>query len=188
MVFSSAIFLFAFLPIVFILCILPVPLKFKNAVLIIASLFFYAYGEPVYVLLMLASSIVNYIFGRLLGRSSIKETGLNLEELEVKKYVGIDETKTPYRTFLLVLAVILNIGTLGVFKYTDFILSSINNAFHSSSGNSTSHRNLVLYLPGTFLCYRCVQKSGNRAKKISGSSALYSHVPSACSRTYSKIQ
>ena len=131
MVFSSAIFLFAFLPIVFILCILPVPLKFKNAVLIIASLFFYAYGEPVYVLLMLASSIVNYIFGRLLGRSSIKETGLNLEELEVKKYVGIDETKTPYRTFLLVLAVILNIGTLGVFKYTDFILSSINNAFHT---------------------------------------------------------
>ena len=70
---QSAVFLFAFLPIVFGLCLLPVPLKVKNVFLIFASLFFYAYGEPVYVLLMLASSLVNYLFGRLLGMGSINE-------------------------------------------------------------------------------------------------------------------
>ena len=132
MVFSSAVFLFAFLPIVFGLCLLPIPLRVKNVILILASLFFYAYGEPVYVFLMLASSIVNYTFGRLLGMSSIKKLNVDLDSLEVRKYVGIKETKTPYRTLLLVIAVILNIGTLGVFKYTDFILDSINEGFGST--------------------------------------------------------
>ncbi|MBO4862739.1 MAG: MBOAT family protein [Eubacterium sp.] len=132
MVFSSAIFLFAFLPIVFGLCLLPIPLRAKNVILIIGSLFFYAFGEPVYVFLMLASSIVNYTFGRLLGMSSIKKLDIDIEKEEVKKYVGIEKVKTPYRKLLLTLAVIINIGTLGVFKYTDFVLDSINKGFKLS--------------------------------------------------------
>ena len=140
MVFSSAIFLFAFLAIVFGLCLLPIPLKAKNIILIFGSLFFYAFGEPIYVLLMIASSLFNYAFGRLLGMASIRKLDIDISKEEVKKYVGIEKTKTPYRKFILVIAVILNIGTLGVFKYTDFILDSINKAF-----------NLEIPLPGIAL-------------------------------------
>ena len=111
MVFSSAIFLFAFLPIVFGLCMLPVSIKFKNIVLIIASLFFYAFGEPLYVFLMIGSSIWNYIFGYMLGPSS--------------------EGKEKYRKIILVIAIIVNIGMLGVFKYTGFIIDNINKGLHA---------------------------------------------------------
>lgn len=51
-------------------------LRIRNVLLIIVSLLFYAYGEPVYVLLMIASIIINYIFGRLLGTEN-KETAMD---------------------------------------------------------------------------------------------------------------
>ena len=73
MVFSSAIFLFAFLPVIFCLYyILPSSNSVKNGLLIIASLLFYAFGEPVYVFLMIGSTAVNYIFGRMLGAGDRK--------------------------------------------------------------------------------------------------------------------
>lgn len=74
MVFSSAIFLFVFLPIVCALYFCAPGIKTKNALLIIASLIFYAFGEPVYILLMLASIAVNYMFGRLIGVFSKMKT------------------------------------------------------------------------------------------------------------------
>lgn len=123
MVFSSAVFLFVFLSVVFGLCLLPVPLKIKNVILIIASIVFYAYGEPVYVLMMLASSIVNYIFGRLLGRISFKPEEVNI--------YGPAPYKTRGRKLILFFAVFFNIGILGVVKYTDFVLGNINSIFGS---------------------------------------------------------
>ncbi|MDE5825476.1 MAG: MBOAT family protein, partial [Lachnospiraceae bacterium] len=67
MVFSSCIFLFFFLPIIYLLyCICP-NIKVKNAVLILASLFFYAFGEPVYILLMIGSILINYVLARLIA-------------------------------------------------------------------------------------------------------------------------
>ena len=65
MVFSSTTFLFLFLPIVLIAYYNPIfkSLPFKNAVLIVSSIFFYAWGEPVYVLLMLVSILVNWALG-----------------------------------------------------------------------------------------------------------------------------
>ena len=67
MVFSSITFLFIFLPVTFLLhCILP-GIPAKNGLLIFASLFFYAYGEPIYVLLMIFSTFLNYLFGFLIG-------------------------------------------------------------------------------------------------------------------------
>ena len=63
MVFSSLIFLFAFLPITLILYFL-VPNKYKNLVLLILSLVFYAWGEPIYVILMILSMTFNYFMGR----------------------------------------------------------------------------------------------------------------------------
>ena len=92
MVFSSVIFLCIFFPIVFILhTILPFG-RVRNAVLIIASILFYAYGEPVYVILLLASVLMNYLLG-----------------LGVSGKAG---------KFFLACAVIVNIGLLVVFKYT----------------------------------------------------------------------
>ena len=68
MIFSSLEFLCVFLPVVFALyCLLP-SIKVKNALLIVASLLFYAYGEPVYVLLMIASSFMNYGMARLIAK------------------------------------------------------------------------------------------------------------------------
>ena len=102
MVFSSIIFLTAFLPLTFVLYYLPFSIKYKNAVLILMSLLFYSFGEPVYIILMFGSVIMNYIFGRLLGSGKIN------------------------RKICLIFAVVLNIGLLGVFKYAGFFVESIN--------------------------------------------------------------
>lgn len=109
MVFSSAIFLAAFLPITFILYYLPFGIRYKNTVLVITSMVFYAFGEPVYVFLMAGSVLMNYIFG--VGISA------NKEKLKIKK-------------LLLALSVILNVSLLGVFKYAVFFAESLNGIFN----------------------------------------------------------
>ena len=102
MIFSSCIFLFIFLPFTYIMhCICPT-IKLKNMLLIIVSLLFYTFGEPVYILLMLGSILINYILARLIA--------LNEERSKI----------------FLVLAIILNIGILVVFKYSGLIVKSIN--------------------------------------------------------------
>ena len=100
MVFSSGVFLFLFLPVVILLHTVIRNNKIRNGMLIVASLIFYAYGEPVYILLLLASVVVNYFFGRAVAQSRSKA--------------------------VLVIAVIFNIGVLVVFKYTGFIVETIN--------------------------------------------------------------
>lgn len=110
MVFSSAVFLFIFLPVIFGLSLLPFSLKVKNAILIIASLFFYAFGEPVYVILMVFSTFINYLLGILLGRDFSKNI----------------------RKVFLVIAVVINILIIGVFKYSGFIVETWNAIFHAS--------------------------------------------------------
>ena len=98
MVFSSAVFLFAFLPVVFILHTVIRNTTARNVLLIVASLIFYAWGEPVYVVLLLASILINYLLGRFVwGRKPV-----------------------------LVAAVIVNLAFLIVFKYAGFIVQSIN--------------------------------------------------------------
>lgn len=99
MLFSSLIFLYVFFPLCLLLYFLCRNLKAKNGVLLIASLLFYAWGEPVYLLLMVAVAGANWAFGRLLG-------------------------KQPERKFL-ALAVIFNLLCLGVFKYTGFLLENV---------------------------------------------------------------
>lgn len=105
MVFSSLVFLCIFLPVVFLLyCLFP-SIKVKNALLIAASLIFYAYGEPVYVFLMVGSTIVNYIFGRLLDRKNMAKS---------------------YRKVIIIIAVIVNLSLLGTFKYADMMLDCVS--------------------------------------------------------------
>ena len=98
MVFSSAIFLFGFLPLTFLGQFLFRDIRWKNGFLLAASLLFYAAGEPLYVLLLLGSIAMNYGFGRLVAR----------------------------RRRWLPAAVVLNVLLLLVFKYTDFLLGTAN--------------------------------------------------------------
>ena len=103
MLFSSISFLYYFLPIVLILYF-AVPFKFKNFVLLIASLFFYFYGEPIYTLLMLATTVSSYIHGLLIDRFR----------------------DTKWSKVFLVSSVITSLLVLGFFKYTDFFITNIN--------------------------------------------------------------
>ena len=110
MVFSSTIFLCVYLPLVLLgyyIC----PKKGRNLFLLIASLVFYAWGEPKYVFLMIFSILVNYIFGRLMDKHRENKKRLKL---------------------MLVLSVVIDIGLLSVFKYTDFIITNVNAIFGSS--------------------------------------------------------
>lgn len=111
MLFPSIIFLFCFLPIIlvsyFIICGLIVPSKYriqsKNAVLLIGSLVFYAYGEHLLTLLLVGSILVNWLFGILIGNANEK----------LKK-------------FYLVTDILINVGVFVVYKYLDFILMNLN--------------------------------------------------------------
>ena len=107
MLFSSLLFLFRFLPIVILLYFI-VPRKFKNFILLVSSLIFYAWGEPKYVFLMMATILLDYV------------TGLVLEYyLNRKKAVEAKIT--------LIISVILNLSGLCFFKYIGFLTDNINN-------------------------------------------------------------
>lgn len=112
MVFSSIPFLFFFLPLCLVLYY-AVPfswkgISWKNGILLIFSLIFYAWGEPVYILLMLSASAVDYANGRLMERFG---------------------TTKARRTFFLCCSIIINLSVLAFFKYADFIIASINGVF-----------------------------------------------------------
>lgn len=107
LVFSSLSFLFWFLPI-FLGVYFITPKKVKNFILFIFSLIFYAWGEPIYICLMLFSTVFDYINGLLIERF-----GLNTKGSKV----------------VLIIAMIGNLGLLGVFKYFDFFMGSLNNVF-----------------------------------------------------------
>ena len=100
MVFSSMIFLCVFMPAVFLLHTFIHNIHIKNFILLIASILFYAYGEPVYVLLLIGSALINYLFGLL-----------------IEKY----EKKA-----LIVLAVLTDLSILGTFKYAGFLAEMLN--------------------------------------------------------------
>ena len=112
MTFSSLTFLFIFFPIIFLLYCVCKNNWIRNIILIIASLLFYAYGEPVAVFIMLISIILNYLFGLLCG------------EVFFEKKDSVPKIARILRKLGLISAVILNIGLLFVFKYADFFLES----------------------------------------------------------------
>lgn len=116
MVFSSLLFLYVFLPIALFLYYIS-PKKIKNFTLFILSLIFYAWGEPIYVGIMLFSSVFDYFNGRLLNKFK-------------------DEWK---RKAVLILSVIVNIGLLFFFKYYNFVIDNLNYLFNLNiSANNLS--------------------------------------------------
>ena len=104
MVFSSIPFLFFFLPICLILYY-AVPFSMKNGILLIFSLIFYAWGEPVYIVLLLFATFVDYINGLFMER--------------------FGNTKGK-RRFFLVCSVVINLSVLAFFKYADFLILNMN--------------------------------------------------------------
>jgi alginate O-acetyltransferase complex protein AlgI len=103
MLFSAPIFLFLFLPIILVLAFLP-GLKLRNTILLFASIVFYAWGEVVFVGLMLGSALLNYFLGRWVDH----------------------ETEAARRKWAVAVAVVVNIGMLAYFKYANFAVENIN--------------------------------------------------------------
>lgn len=110
MVFSDSVFLFMFLPLT-LAVYYAVPFAFKNTVLFLTGLLFYAWGEPVYVLIMLLSTAIDYCAGRLMDR--------------------FDSNKNIRKATLLV-SVVMNLSLLGIFKYGSFFIGSVNGIFGSA--------------------------------------------------------
>lgn len=105
MVFSDTIFLFVFLPIVFLLYFLSKE-GYRNSILLLASLMFYAFGEPKMVLLMIVSIFFNYFFA-----------------LGIKKYA--------YKKAILFISILYNLGVLFIFKYLGFSVGIFNLLFRT---------------------------------------------------------
>ena len=104
MVFSDLLFIYAFLPLLMILYYVRKNNGWRRGVLLAFSLIFYAWGEPVYVLLMLGSALLNYIFGI---------------------FIGASETDRG-RKLAMVGGVLVNLAILGVFKYAGFAVETLN--------------------------------------------------------------
>lgn len=127
MVFSSVLFLFRFLP-VFLICYLVFPGRMKNFILFLGSLVFYAWGEPVYVLLMLFSTLVDYVNGRM-----------------IERFRGRREAKR-----FLIASVIINLFVLCFFKYADFLVQT----FNSVTGAAVPLLNLPLPIGISFYTFQ----------------------------------
>ena len=110
MQFSSIVFIFVFLPITVAVYYL-VPQKFRNPVMLVASLLFYAWGEPVYLALLVLSSVFNYF------------CGMDIEEKQKERWLA--------RRSLFV-AVAVNLLILGFFKYYGWLLGTFNDLFSVS--------------------------------------------------------
>ena len=128
MVFSSLTFLYLFFPACLVLYFALPWMKAKNAVLIVASVFFYAWGEPVYVLLMIAAALLNYAFGILLDQ-----------------FRG-----TKYAKPILVASIIVDLSALVFFKYAGFLAGIVNGIF----GNVLSVPKLALPIGISFYTFQ----------------------------------
>lgn len=125
MLFSSITFLYYYLPAVFVLYFV-VPFRYKNHVLCLTSLFFYAWGEPVYVFLMCAFIVVGYAAGLL-----------------------IEKNRSNARLWL-ILSCAVCLGLLGYFKYADFFVGNLN----AITGSNAALPNVVLPIGISFYTFQ----------------------------------
>ncbi|HBV81707.1 MAG TPA: MBOAT family protein [Lachnospiraceae bacterium] len=130
MVFSSLLFTFFFLPAVMLIYFLAKD-KYRNYILLAASLIFYGYGEPKFVFIMLASIMINYGFALRIDR--------------------IRSSRNKVR-FLLVFDVAVNLGILFVFKYLDFAISATNQVI----GTSFQIKNIALPIGISFFTFQAL--------------------------------
>ena len=107
MVFSTLVFLYLFLPLTLIIYYAS-PKKAKNLIILLSGILFYSWGEPIYVVVMLISTMIDYTAGLILNR--------------------FENNKTIRRVCLIV-SIVMNLGLLGIFKYSGFIAANINAIF-----------------------------------------------------------
>ena len=127
MLFTSITFLYYFLPLVLIFYFIT-PKKYRNIILLISSIIFYAYGEPKYVFLMLLEIIISY-YGAIL----------------IDKYPRYKET-------ILAIFITIHLGLLCIFKYTNFLISNINNIFNSD----ISPLNIIMPIGISFYTFQII--------------------------------
>ncbi len=128
MVFSSMTFIWIFLPILLFVYYISKE-KYRNIILLFFSLIFYSWGEPKYIVLMLISILVNYIFGRILDKCNKKKN---------KKIV-------------LIVSIVFNLGLLVYFKYFNFIATNIDNIIGQ---NVIPNKNIVLPIGISFYTFQ----------------------------------
>ena len=128
MVFSSMTFIWIFLPILLFVYYISKE-KYRNIILLIFSLIFYSWGEPKYIVLMLISILVNYIFGRILDKCNKKKN----------------------KTIVLIFSIIFNLGLLVYFKYFNFIATNIDNII---GNNVIPNKNIVLPIGISFYTFQ----------------------------------
>ena len=156
MLFSSMIFLWLFLPVVFCSYYL-IDNRFKNILLLISSIIFYAWGGVSYSLIMLSSIIINYIFALLIDKA-------------------IEDNNLKNKKIYLALCIIINLSILGYFKYTNFIISIINSL---SQNKIIELTNIVLPIGISFYTFQAlsyvidVYRGHNKAQKNIFNLALY---------------
>lgn len=150
MIFSSIEFLLFFLP-VFLVVYRLVPDRMKNAVLLLGSLIFYAYGEPKFLVLLMVSVLVNYFFGLHIGQGA-RQKGTDRKQKK-RKY-------DRRRKYLFVTAIALNVGVLALFKsgiggvglplgisfYTFQILAYLIDVYRGDVGRETSFLRFATYI------------------------------------------
>jgi alginate O-acetyltransferase complex protein AlgI len=134
MVFSSNVFLFLFLPIVFTLYLVIPGIALKNLFLLIASLFFYAWGEVFFVWVMLASIGLNYVFGLLVERNR----------------------GTRYARRVLFATCAVNLGMLAFYKYYDFFVVNVNVALEALSLPAIRESNVPLPVGISFFTFHAL--------------------------------
>ena len=128
MVFSEPVFMFMFLPVT-LLIYYAVPFRFKNLILFLSGLLFYSWGEPVYVLIMILSTLIDYLAGRVMNKFDDREK---------------------IRKIALIVSLAMNLSLLGVFKYSGMLIDTFNGIF----GSSISNPNLPLPIGISFFTFQ----------------------------------
>ena len=128
MLFSSLVFVWYFLPLVFILTSLIPSTKIKNMILLVASLLFYSWGEPKYILLMIFSILLNYTF-------------------------GIFTNYCKNKKLFFIICILLNLALLGYFKYFNFFIINVNRVMRAEV---LSTRNIALPIGISFYTFQAL--------------------------------
>ncbi len=133
MVFSSIIFLFYFMP-VFFLCYYLVGKKYKNIIILLGSIFFYAWGAPRFIFVILGTTVVDFYVVRLMSASASKQK----------------------RVLLLCLSLFINLGLLFYFKYSNFFVENINAGLSLAGIKPISWAKLVLPIGISFYTFETI--------------------------------
>jgi alginate O-acetyltransferase complex protein AlgI len=157
MVFSSPIFLFLFLPVVMTAYLVLPGIRLKNFWLLLASLVFYSWGEPLFIFLLLVSTVMNYYFG-----------------------LWVDGSGDPgKRKFAVGLAVALNIGLLAFFKYANFAVHTLNTMTGWAHLRPVSFPHIALPIGISFFTFHAlsyvidIYRGKSKAATNPGDTALY---------------